>query len=67
MVTEAEVQRHFRQLFRSGEAQSSTLEQAEQLLQSLHAESPLRHRLEEELAEIRTITGWAQARFPTNS
>lgn len=55
MLTEAQVQRSFRDLFKSKDVPSETFDKAEQLLDELRAESPLRHRLSVELEEIRKL------------
>jgi hypothetical protein len=55
LLTESEVQRSFRNLFKSKEFGEETYEKAEALLEELRAESPLRHRLTMELEEIRKI------------
>jgi hypothetical protein len=55
VLTEAEVQRSFLRLFRSGEVTPEHLEKAESLLDNLRPESPLRHRLTEELDELRRM------------
>ena len=56
MLTESEVQRSFRNLFKSKEEiGESTFEKAEALLDELRAESPLRHRLWMELEDIRKL------------
>ena len=55
LLTESEVQRSFRNLFKSKEFSEETFEKAEALLEELRAESPLRHRLSVELAEIRKL------------
>lgn len=55
MLTEAEVQRSFRNLFKSKDVAPETFERAEALLEELRAESPLRHRLSVELEEIRKL------------
>lgn len=56
MLTESEVQRSFRNLFKAKEeVGEETFEKAEALLDELRAESPLRHRLWVELEEIRKI------------
>ena len=54
MLTENEVQRSFRNLFKSKDVPPDTFDKAEALLEELRAESPLRHRLSVELEEIRT-------------
>jgi hypothetical protein len=41
-------------MFTSGEIELATFERAEQLLEELRPESPLRHRLMMELEELRT-------------
>ena len=53
MLTEKEVSRSWGRLFGSGEVEPATLERAEQLLEELRPESPLRHRLTLELEELR--------------
>jgi hypothetical protein len=55
LLTEAEVQRSFRILFKSKEILPDAFEKAEALLDELRAESPLRHRLSLELEEIRKL------------
>ena len=55
LLTEAEVQRSFRILFKSKEISPDAFEKAEALLDELRAESPLRHRLSLELEEIRKL------------
>ena len=55
MLTESEVQRSFRNLFKSKDVPPDTFEKAEELLDELRAESPLRHRLSVELEEIRKM------------
>lgn len=54
MLTESEVERGFRRLFRESASKDADLfERAEALLDELRPESPLRHRLYSELDEIR--------------
>ncbi len=53
MLTESDIQISFRKLFQSATVDAETLEQAELLLDELRPESPLRHRLREELESIR--------------
>lgn len=55
MLTEEQVHRSFRNLFRSAEVSSDSIEKAEALIDQLRLESPLRHRLAEELEELRKI------------
>ncbi len=53
MLTESQVQRSFRRLFQNTEVTTDTIEKAETLIDRLRLESPLRHRLTEELYELR--------------
>lgn len=56
MLTEAEVQRSFRKLFLPDrEVATDAFDKAEALLDELRPESPLRHRLEGEIQELRHI------------
>jgi len=55
LLTEAEVQLTFNQLVNRDDINEETLEKAEDLLEELRAESPLRHRLSVELNEIRSL------------
>jgi hypothetical protein len=55
LLTEAEVQRSFRNLFKTKDVPLDTFEKAEALLDELRPESPLRHRLSLELEEIRKL------------
>jgi hypothetical protein len=56
LLTEAEVARNFRKIFSSGRVTSESIEKAESLIDQLRLESPLRHRLSEELDELRKLT-----------
>jgi hypothetical protein len=54
LLTEAEIQRSFRSLFRKVEQiELDAFERAEALLDELRPESPLRYRLQQELEELR--------------
>ncbi|MEX2091661.1 MAG: hypothetical protein WD971_03240 [Pirellulales bacterium] len=53
MLTENEVSRSWSRMFTTSEIELSTFERAEQLLDELRPESPLRHRLTMELEELR--------------
>jgi hypothetical protein len=54
LLTEQEISRAWRSLFRSGvRCTDEALGKAEQLLEELRPESPLRHRLGTELDELR--------------
>jgi hypothetical protein len=55
LLTEQEVSRSWRQIFKSGQIDPTAFERAELLLDELRAESPLRHRLEMELEELRRL------------
>ena len=55
LLTESQVQRSFRELFKSKDVSDDAFEKAEALLDELRAESPLRHRLRVELDEIRKL------------
>ena len=53
MLTEQEINRSWRSLFRNAKLNEELFSRAEKLLDELRPESPLRHRLETELNEIR--------------
>jgi hypothetical protein len=53
LLTESEVQRSFRRLFKEGKRDEETFQKAEALLDELRPESPLRHRLQDELEELK--------------
>jgi len=53
LLTEQEVSRSWSNLFRGSELSDDLVVRAEQLLDELRPESPLRHRLDVELDEIR--------------
>ena len=55
MLTEGEVSRSWQKLFKKGEVVAETFERAETLLEELRGTSPLRHRLQSELEELRKI------------
>jgi hypothetical protein len=56
LLTENEVQRSFSQLFKAQDKiNADTFERAEELLDELRLESPLRHRLATELEELRNL------------
>ena len=57
MLTEHEVSRAWSRLFKEGAPDEDKVAKAEQLLENLRPESPLRHRLDSELEEIRKIGG----------
>ena len=54
LLTESEVERSFRRLFKNlADVDADLFDRAETLLDELRPESPLRHRLSSELDEIR--------------
>jgi hypothetical protein len=55
LLTEQEIARTWRILFREGECNEETFAKAEALLDELRPESPLRHRLDGELVELRRL------------
>ena len=55
MLTEAQVQRSFRKMFQNAEITPELIEKAEGLIERLRLESPLRHRLTEQLDELRQM------------
>jgi len=55
LLTEQEVSKAWQQLFRGKELNKETFRKAEELLENLRLESPLRHRLENELKELRKL------------
>jgi hypothetical protein len=55
LLTEQEVARNWNQVFKSSDFESESFERAEQLLEELRPESPLRLRLTLELEELRSI------------
>jgi len=55
LLTESEVSRSWSRLFKENKFSENTFERAEALLEELRPESPLRHRLQNELGELRTL------------
>jgi hypothetical protein len=55
LLTEKEVSTSWRNLFKARELTDEAFEKAEALLDELRPESPLRHRLSGELAELRRL------------
>jgi hypothetical protein len=53
LLTEQEITRNWRSLFRNVKLSEEVFARAEGLLDELRPESPLRHRLETELNEMR--------------
>ena len=56
MLTESEVERSFRKMIKSSGLSQDTLDKAEALLEELRPESPLRHRLAQEIDELRELS-----------
>ena len=55
MLTEKEVSGSWHALFKGANYTEETFTKAENLLEELRAESPLRHRLQTELDELRKL------------
>jgi hypothetical protein len=55
LLTEKEVSKSWRNLFKGCELSDEDLSKGEALLEELRPESPLRHRLSTELEELRRI------------
>lgn len=55
MLTESQVQNSFRKIMAGPDLTEEDLERAERLLDEIRPESPLRHRLSEELEEVRQL------------
>jgi hypothetical protein len=53
LLTEQEITRSWRSLFRNAKLSEEVFAHADRLLDELRPESPLRHRLETELNELR--------------
>ena len=54
MLTEQEIERSWRRLFKDVQVTDEKVTKAETLLEELRPESPLRHRLQSELEELRS-------------
>ena len=55
MLTEQQISRSWRKLFKTNDFTEETFDKAEVLLGELRPESPLRHRLGTELEELRRL------------
>lgn len=55
MLTEQQIAKSWRNLFRASEFNADMADKAEALLKELRPENPLRHRLTQELAEVRKL------------
>ncbi|NLX54878.1 MAG: hypothetical protein GXY58_07185 [Planctomycetaceae bacterium] len=56
MLTEAEVQRSYRQILKKADGDPEAYDKAEALLDELRPESPLRLRLLNEISELRRLS-----------
>jgi len=56
VLTEKEVSRSWQALFKGRDYSEETFEKAETLLDELRSESPLWHRLQAELVELRKLS-----------
>ena len=56
VLTESQVERSFRKLLKAEGLDTGTFDKAEDLLEDLRPESPLRHRLYSELDELRELS-----------
>jgi len=59
LLTEAVVEKSFRKIINENEHDDATLDRAEELLDELRPESPLRHRLSTEIDELRSLAAKA--------
>ena len=55
LLTEFEIQRTYRKIISEANDDPTAFDRAEELLESLRLESPLRHRLSMELDELREL------------
>ncbi len=55
MLTEAQVQQSFRKIIATPDLSGEDLDRAEELLDQIRPESPLRHRLGEEIEQLRQL------------
>jgi len=55
LLTEQQIERDFRRLFSDTGSSSDAFERADELISQLRPESPLRHRLDVELDELRRL------------
>lgn len=55
MLTEQQISQSWRKLFKNSDLDDETFRRAEDLLDGLRPESPLRHRLGAELKELRRL------------
>ena len=55
VLTEAQVQQSFRKIIATPDLSGEDLDRAEELLDQIRPESPLRHRLGEEIEQLRQL------------
>lgn len=55
LLSESSVEAGIRRLLSDGEQNEETFDRAEEMLDELRPESPLRHRLSQELDELRAL------------
>ncbi|MGV3484734.1 MAG: hypothetical protein ACO1RT_09980 [Planctomycetaceae bacterium] len=59
MLTESTVEKSFRKIISENEHDEATFDRAEEVLEELRPESPLRHRLSMEIDELRSLAAKA--------
>ena len=59
MLTESTVEKSFRKIINENEHDEATFDRAEEMLDELRPESPLRHRLSMEIDELRSLASKA--------
>jgi len=59
MLSEASVEKSIRKMLSSPERTEEDIDRAEEMLEDLRPESPLRHRLSVELDELRSLSAKA--------
>jgi hypothetical protein len=62
LLTEQEVSNSWNWIFKGNKFEPDAFDRAEELLEELRPESPLRHRLTHELEELRTLQVTEQSR-----
>lgn len=59
LLTESTVEKSFRKIITENEHDEATFDRAEEMLDELRPESPLRHRLSMEIDELRSLAAKA--------
>ena len=59
LLTESTVEKSFRKIISENEHDEATFDRAEEMLDELRPESPLRHRLSMEIDELRSLAAKA--------